>query len=96
MGFLQNVREVEATFLNERVDHALHDGHQGQDQNGVHRPSDTRRQGLGKFTDACSYGDGNILTTESPSNDLHLIRLQNEPSLENRTVVIKSMYSLGV
>lgn len=30
-----HLREVQATFLDQRIDHTVHDGHQQQYQNGV-------------------------------------------------------------
>lgn len=32
---LEYLREVETTLLDQRVDYAVHDGHQSQDQNGI-------------------------------------------------------------
>lgn len=40
---LEYLREVEATFLDQRVDYAVHDGHQSQDQNGVKSLQKTQR-----------------------------------------------------
>lgn len=36
-----DLREIQTTFSDQRVNNAVHDGHQGQDEDGVHSLSET-------------------------------------------------------
>lgn len=74
------LREVEATLLDQRVDDAVHDGHQSQNQNGVKglwmkRETVSPPQGK-KKRNHCDWGK---------QTDLHLIRLDYKCTLQRPT-----------
>lgn len=47
---LEDLREVEATLLDQWVDEAVHDGHQSQNQNGIKSLGKTERKDVNSST----------------------------------------------
>lgn len=73
------LREVEATLFDERIHNSVHDGHQRENQNGVHCLHKTKKHNEVKMvplTRAVLRSDTENITY------LHLIRLQNQSSLQ--------------